>query len=396
MALLTSIGATRKFATAAARVKLDYEEHRHIVLPYKAAFTLLLGGKIIGKNKMGADTVVATSSALISSKKSDSMKVRNQDFGVLPYQFTSAAAKSGIVAGTTFTHAFSAASGAKPHDLFKNTQTGVVYYVSVVSGATLTLNIQAGGTDDIAVGDKFLKVGSAHPDFWTFGTGISMEPEEYYNFMQTHCNEVGEGLLSSQQAVYPRGTGTEEDRMVMLEHHTIGRELAFIDGVRASTTQGGETVQSADGLRSMAEIIVDCGGALMYENFRKDIETRVAKPGQTRWMTGTLVKGIVDLWNDAKVQTTQDEGIYGSDVSEIKGLYRHKIHVTEIMENYPGEALLFKDENLVRRFLGDLDAIWLEKVHASNTAGEVDAYVTSECLQRTDEDSVTRMVGAFA
>ncbi len=113
-------------------------------------------------------------------------------------------------------------------------------------------------------------------------------------------------------------------------------------------------------------------------------------------MTGTLVKSVVDLWNDAKVVTSQDEGVYGSDVSEIQGLYRHSIHVTEPMENYPGEALLFKDENLVRRFLGDLDTIFLEKVHASNTAGEVNAYVTSECLQRTDEDSVTRLVGAFA
>jgi hypothetical protein len=396
MALLTTIGATRKFATAANRVKLDYEPHRHIVQPYKAAFCLLLGGAILGQNAMGKDVVKATSKALIQSAMSNSMRVRNQDFGTIPYKVVSAAQKTGIVAGTPFTHAMASASGAKVNDLWKNTVTGVVYYTSAVNGATLTLNIQAGGTDNIEVGDPFVKVGSAHPDFWTFGTGISMEPEEYYNLMQTHCNEVGIGLLASQQDVYPKGSGNEEDRMVILEHHTVGRELAFIDGVRASTTQGGEIVQSADGLRSMAEIVVDCGGSLSYESFRKDIETRVAKPGPTRWMTGTLVKAIVSLWNDAKVQTSQKEGIYGSDVEEIQGLFRHKIHVTEPMEMYPGEALLFKDENLKRRFYGKLDTIWLEKVHASNTAGEVDAYVTSECLQRTDEDSVTRLTGVFA
>lgn len=396
MPLLTSIGATRKFATSAARVKLDYEPHRHIVQPYKAAFTLLLGGKIIGKNKMGADTVMASSPALIQSRRSNSLKVRNQDIGTLPYQFTSAAANAAIVAGTPFTHTFGSLSGVKAGDLLKSTVTSVVYYVSAMNGAVATMNVQAGGTDAISIGDKFVKTGNAMQDFWTFGTGISMEPEEYYNLMQTHCNEVGIGLIALQQDIYPNGNGNEEDRMVVLEHHTVGREMAFIDGVKASTTQGGEIVQSCDGLRSLAEIVVDCGGSLSYENFRKDIETRVAKPGRTRWMTGTLVKGILDLWNDAKAVTAQDEGVYGSDVSEIQGLYRHAIHVTEPMENYPGEALLFKDENLVRRFLGDLDTLFLEKVQASNTAGEVNAYVTSECLQRTDEDSVTRMVGAFA
>lgn len=396
MALISSIGSTRKYMTAAARVKLDYEPHRHIVSPYKGALVTLLGGQIMGKNAMGKDTVLETSKALIKTLPTDAMKVRNQDFGVLPYQFTSNAAKSGIVAGTPFTHAFVSAQGSKIHDLMKNTQTGVVYYVSAVSGSTLTLNIQAGGTDDIAATDKFIKVGSAHPDFWTFGTGFSVEPEEYFNYIQTHCNEVGEGLLSSQQAIYPKATGSEEDRLVMLEHHAVSRELAFVDGVKAQTTQGGETVQSSDGLRSMAEIIVDCGGAITYETFRKDIETRVSKPGRDRWMTGTLVKSIVDLWNEAKVDTVQDQEVYGSDISEIKGLYRHAIHMSEVMENYPGEALIFKDENLVRRVLGNLDAIWLEKVHASNTAGVVDAYVTAECLQRTDEDSVTRLTGMLA
>jgi hypothetical protein len=396
MALLTSIGATRKFATAAARVKLEYEPHRHIVTPYKAPFTTFLGGKIIGKNAMGKDTVLAESKPLITSRKVNSLKVRNQDFGVLPYQFQSNAAKSGIVAGTTFTHLFSGTNGIKAGDLLKSTVTGVVYYVSVVSGTTLTLNIQAGGADDIALGDKFIKISNAMADFWTFGTGISMEPEEYYNLIQTQCNEVGIGLIALQQDIYPKGTGNEEDRMVILEHHTVGRELVFLDGVKASTTQGGETVQSADGLRSLAEIVIDCGGALNYENFRKDIETRVAKPGETRWLTGTLVKSIVSLWNDARITTSQDESVYGSDVETIQGLYRHKIHVSEIMDNYPGEALLFKPENIERVYLGDLDTLFLEKVHASNIAGEVDAYVTAEALIRTDEDAVTRMVGALA
>src|SRR4051812_21629227 len=120
MALLTSIGATRKFATAASRVKLDYESHRHIVMPYKAAFTLLLGGKIMGKNAMKQDTVLVSSQALIKSTKTNSLKIRNQDFGTFPYQFLSNAAKSGIVAGTPFTHAFLSAAGVKAGDLLKN------------------------------------------------------------------------------------------------------------------------------------------------------------------------------------------------------------------------------------------------------------------------------------
>jgi hypothetical protein len=80
-------------------------------------------------------------------------------------------------------------------------------------------------------------------------------------------------------------------------------------------------------------------------------------------------------------------------VETIQGLYRHKLHTTEVMENYPGEAVLFRKELIKRYYLGVLDTLFLEQVQASNTAGEVDSYVTSECYIRTDEDALTRLIG---
>jgi hypothetical protein len=394
MALVSTIGDVRKFLTAASRVKPHYEPHRNIVSPYKAPFTTFVGGKLIGQNAMGKDTVLKEVKGMITSERTDSLKNRNQDFGVFPYQFTSAAAKAGIVDGTPFTHLFQATDAVNAGDVFKNTATGVMYFVSVKAGTTLTMNIQAGGTDDIAVGDKFIKIANARADFWTFGQGNSVEPEEYYNLCQTMSHEVGIGLIAMQQEVFPKGSGKDEDRILTLEHHTIGREMVAIEGVRASKTQGSDTVYTSDGIRSMAEIVVDVGGSLAYEGFRKDVETRVTKPGpDTTWMSGTLVKANAAMWNLEKVQTKMDDDVYGSNVETIQGLYRHKLHTTEPMENYPGESVCFKKENIKRYYLGVLDTLHLENVQASNTAGEVDSYVTSECYIRTDEDALTRVIG---
>lgn len=394
MALVSTIGDVRKFLTAASRVKPHYEPHRNIVTPYRAPFTYFTGGKLIGQNAMGKDTVLKDVKGAIVSEKTTALKNRNQDFGVFPYQFTSNAAKAGIVAGTPFTHVFANTDAVNPGDLFKNTVTGVVYYVTAKAGTTLTLNIQAGGTDDIGAGDKFLKTGNGRPDFWTFGTGNSIEPEEYYNYCQTMSHEVGIGLIAMQQEVFPKDSGKEEDRIVTLEHHTVQREMVAIDGVKAATTQGTDTVYSADGIRSMAEIVVDVGGALGYEGFRKDVEIRVAKPGpDTTWMSGTLLKANAAMWNLQKVETKMDDDTFGTNVETIQGLYRHQIYTSEPMDNYPGEAVLFKKENLKRYYLGVLDTLYLEQVQASNTAGEVDSYVTSECYIRTDEDALTRVVG---
>jgi hypothetical protein len=394
MALVSTIGDVRKFLTAASRVKPHYEPHRNIVTPYRAPFTTFVGGKLIGQNKMGADTTLKEVKGLIPSERTNQLKNRNQDFGVFPYQFTSNAAKAGIVAGTPFTHVFANTDSIQPGDLLKNTVTGVVYYVSVKSGTTLTLNIQAGGTDDIGATDRFIRLANARADFWTFGTGNSVEPEEYYNLCQTMSHEVGIGLIAMQQEVFPKGSGKEEDRILTLEAHTVGREFVAIDGVRAIGTQGTDTVYSADGIRSMAEIVVDVGGSLSYEGFRKDVETRVTKPGpDTTWMSGTLVKSNAAMWNLEKTQTKMEDDIYGTNVETIQGLYRHKFHTTEPMENYPGESVCFKKENLKRYYLGVLDTLFLEQVQASNAAGEVDSYVTSECYLRTDEDALTRVIG---
>lgn len=392
MPLAATIGSTRKFATAAARVVPDYEPHRHIVQPYKAGFTLLHGGKIIGENEMGKDTVQATSKGLITTRKTDQLKVRNQDFGVVPYQSV-AASTVAVTPGTPFTLALTDASGVKVYDILKNTNTGETYYISAKSGNNLTANVQAGSGASVTALDKFIKTGSAHPDFWTYGTGISMEPEEYFNYIQCLVDEVGMGRLAQEQGLYPDGNGNAEDRMTVLEHHTVQRELVKVDGVKASNTQGGETVQTADGIRSMAEIAVDVGGSMSYETFRKDVELRLAKPGMTRWMGGNLIKSNASLWNHAKVDTKMDDGIYGCDIDELQGIYRHKIHYTEPMDMYPGEAVFFKPELIINSVLGNLDVLFQENVHASNTAGKVDAYITAECLNRSDEDALTRLTG---
>ncbi len=144
----------------------------------------------------------------------------------------------------------------------------------------------------------------------------------------------------------------------------------------------------------MAEIVVDVGGSLAYEGFRKDVETRVTKPGpDTTWMTGTLVKANAAMWNLEKAETKMEDDIYGTNIETVQGLYRHKLLTTEPMENYPGESVCFKKENIKRYYLGVLDTLHLEQVQASNTAGEVDSYVTSECYIRTDEDALTRVIG---
>jgi hypothetical protein len=388
MPLSTSIGATRKFATAAARVKPEYESYRHIVSPYKCAVMTMLGGEITTQNEMGKDTTTKKSAALIRSRKINQLKARNQDFGVIPYQLTSAAAKSGIAAGTPFTHAFASAAGRKVGDLLKNLSTGVVYWVSVVSGNTLTLNIQAGGTDDIGATDRFLYVGNARPDFWTFGTGVSMEPEEYYNLLQTHCSEVGIGMLAERQETFPKGNGNAEDRLVVLESHAMGRNLAAIDGVMGSTSQGGETVQSCDGFRTLAETRVDAGGSMSYESFRRDFETRVSKPGKNRMLCGSLVKANIDLWNHSKADTSMSDKMYGVDIDVLQGLFQHRLHIDEVMENYAGSIVNFQAEKLERVFLDDLDGLFMKEVQASDTAGKVDAYITTEAFLRTDEEGL--------
>lgn len=392
MALVSTIGTVRKFLTAALRVKLEYEPHRHIVSPYRAPFTLFSGGKLIGENEMGKDTVLKEVKPLISSRQVNELKIRNQDFGVLPYQFT-AGAGSAVIPGTPFTLVFNNTDGVKVNDILKSIITGETYFVSVKAGTTLTLNVQAGAGAAITAGDRFIKTANANPDFWTFGTGVSIEPEEYYNLIQVMSHEVGIGLIAMQQEIHPKGDGREEDRMTTLEHQTVSREVVAIDGVRAATTQGSDTVYTSDGLRSMAEVVVDVGGSLGYEGFRKDVETRVAKPGpETRWMTNTGVKANLAMWNMEKVRTTQDENAFGTNIDRVQGLYEHAVHETEPMENYPGEAVLFKKENISRCYLGALDSLFLKGVHASNTAGEVDAYVVGEAYQRTDEDALTRLV----
>lgn len=393
MPLAASIGATRKYGIAASRVKPDYEPHRHIIEPYKAGFTLLYGGQIIGKNAMKKDTVMASSKALIETRKTDQLKTRNQDFGVLPYQFEAADTEASVTPGTTFTQGFLNTDGIKAGDILKSLTTGETYYVSAKSGLNCTLNVQAGSGQAITAGDRFVKTGSAMHDFWTYGTGITMEPEEYFNYIQTHVNEVGIGRLAMEQGVYPDGNGNAEDRMVVLQHHLVGREMAALDGVKASTTQGGETVQTSDGLRSLAEIVIDAGGSVSYDTFRKDLELRFSKPGGDRWMVGSLVKANTAAWLEAKVVTNQKEEIYGVDIDTVQGIYKHKLHFTEPMENYPGEVVSFKPENIVRNVLGDLDSLFIEDVHASNTAGKVDAYVTAEDLNRTDEEALTRLTG---
>lgn len=393
MALASTISTVRKYLTAASRVKLEYEPHRHMIEPYKAPMTLFNGGEIIGENAMGKDVVLKKVKPLIKSRQVDELKVRNQDFGVFPHQFTCAAG-SAVTAGTPFTLAFNSVGGITVGDILKSLETGETYYVSVIAGVTLTLNVQAGPGTAITANDRFIKTGNARPDFWTFGTGSSIEPEEYYNLCQTMSWEVGIGLIAMQQQVHPKGTGYEEDRMAALQHATVGRELVAVDGVRASTTQGGETVYTADGLRSLAEIVVDVGGSLSYEAFRKDVETRVAKPGPvTRWMTNTGVRANVAMWNLEKMQTEPEADTFGTNVETIQGIYKHRLHETEPMESYPGEAVLFKAEYLERCYLGALDMLFLEDVHASNTAGEVDSYVVSEAYLRTDEDALTRITG---
>lgn len=378
-------------------------KNRHIFTRDQFKFINLFGSPDIqGDDQgMGNNSVKSAGGGLIRSEVDYSMNPKSYDFNKLPTSFTGTAATSQpTTAGSSFQIAFANVNGMKKYDLLKNRVTKQVASVSSISSLTATLYPVSGGAagdglDAYGATDTWDKVGSAYPDGATVNDGFRQDPAVNQNWMQFHVNEVSKGILADKLKLFPmQDNSFESDRMTAQINHNQARELAMLFGVAPSAgsiTIGSEQIYLQNGLEGLSTLSLDVGGNVTWDEMKLVIMPYIqqAGGGDAHLFGGNGVLSSVYGFTEDKLVTSMDEKVFGVETNAVRTpMGKLILHGSQPFQQQEGRAVAFKPENLVRRFLPNLDTVYMKGLANNSVLKDVEAWLTCETLLAQNPDSI--------
>lgn len=403
MANATFAAAPRLAGSASSLWVPSVLKTRHIFTRDQFRFINLFGSPDVQGDDQGMSntTVKSAGGGLIRSEVDYSMNPKSYDFNKLPTFFTGTAATSQpTVAGATFQITFGNVNGLKKYDLIKNRTTKQVAVVNSVSSLTATAYPVSGGAagdglDAYGATDVWDKVGSAYPDGATVGNGYRQDPAVNQNWMQFHVNEISKGILADKLKLFPvQDNSFESDRMTAQINHNQARELAMIFGVApaaGSITVGGDQIYLQNGLEGLSTLSLDVGGNVTWDEYKLVIMPFIqqAGGGDVHMLHGNTIASSVYGFVEDKLITSMDEKIFGVETNALRTpMGKTILHPSQVFQQQEGRAVCFKPENLVRRFLPNLDTVYMKGLANNNVLQDTEAYLTCETLLAQNPDSI--------
>lgn len=402
MANATFAAAPRLAGSASSLWVPSVLKNRHIFSRDQFAFINLFGSPDIqGDDQgMGNNGLKSAGGGLIRSEVDYSMNPKSYDFNKMPTNFTASTSVAAGTAGATSALVLNAVTGIKKYDLLKNRTTKAVLLVSSVTSLTATCYPVAGGAagdgvDAWTAGDVFDKVGSAYPDGATVNNGHRQDPAVNQNWMQFHVNEISKGILADKLKLFPmQDNSFESDRMTAQLMHNQARELAMLFGVSptaGSITAGGDQVYLQNGLEGLSTLSLDVGGSVTWDELKLVIMPYIqqAGGGEAHLMGGNSVISGIYGFTEEKLITQMDTKEFGVETQAIKTpMGKLVIHGSQPFQQQEGRAVVFKPQNLVRRFLPNLDTVYMKGLANNNVLQDTEAWLTCETLLPQNPDSI--------
>lgn len=377
-------------------------KNRHIFTRDQFPFINLFGNPDVqGDDQgMGNTSVKSAGGGLIKSEVDYSMNPKSYDFGKLPTNFTATTSVGAGSVGSTSALVLDQVKGLKKYDLLKNRTTKAVLQVSSVSSLTATCYPMAGGaagdgTDAWTTNDVWDKIGSAYPDAATVNNGFRQDPAVNSNYMQFHVNEVSKGILADKLKLFPmQDNSFETDRMSAQINHNQARELAMLFSVAPSAgsiTVNGEQVYMMNGLEGLSTLSLDVGGSVTWDELKLAIMPYIqqAGGGDSHMFGGNTVMSSIYGFTEEKLITQMDTKTFGVETQAIRTpMGKLILHGSQPFQQQEGRAVVFKPQNLVRRFLPNLDAVYMKGLANNNVLQDTEAWLTAETLLPQNPDSI--------
>lgn len=402
MATPTFAAAPRLAGSASSLWVPSVLKNRHIFTRDQFPFINLFGSPDVqGDDQgMGNTSVKSAGGGLIRSEVDYSMNPKSYDFTKASTFFTTSSAVGAGTAGSTCALVLTGVTGLKKYDLLKNRTTKAVLVVNSVSSLTATCypvsgGVAGDGVDAWSSGDIYDKVGSAYPDGATVNNGFRQDPAVNQNWMQFHVNEVSKGILADKLKLFPmQDNSFESDRMTAQIMHNQARELAMLFGVApaaGSITAGGDQIYLQNGLEGLSTLALDVGGTVTWDELKLVIMPYVqqAGGGDAHMMGGNTAMSSIYGFTEEKLITQMDTKEYGVETQAIRTpMGKLILHMSQPFQQQEGRAVCFKPQNLVRRFLPNLDTVYMKGLANNNVLQDTEAWLTCETLLPQNPDSI--------
>jgi hypothetical protein len=402
MATPTFAAAPRLAGSASSLWVPSVLKNRHIFTRDQFRFINMFGSPDVQGDDQGMSntTVKSAGGGLIRSEVDYSMNPKSYDFTKLPTNFTATTTVAAGTAGSTSALVLDQVKGLKKYDLLKNRATKAVLVVNSVSSLTATCYPVSGGlagdgVDGWTAGDVFDKNGSAYPDGATVGNGFRQDAASNSNWMQFHVNEISKGILADKLKLFPmQDNAFESDRMTAQINHNQARELACLFGVApaaGSITAGGDQIYLMNGLEGLSTLSLDVGGTVTWDELKLVIMPYIqqAGGGDVHMMHGNTIASSIYGFTEEKLVTSMDEKVFGVETNALKTpMGKMVLHPSQPFQQQEGRAVCFKPENIVRRFLPNLDTVYMKGLANNSVLQDTEAYLTCETLLPQNVDSI--------
>lgn len=410
MATATFASGTRLANTATSLWVPSVSKNRHIFTRDQFAFINLFGSPDIQGDDQGTgnNSLKSAGGGLIRSEVDYSMNPKAYDHNKLATNFTTTSAVAAGTVGATSALVLSSVNGLKKYDLLKNRTTKAVLVVSSISTLTATCYPVSGGDagdgiDAWSLGDVYDKVGSAYPDGATVNNGWTQTPALNQNWMQFHVNEVSKGILADKLKLYPmQDNAFEVDRMSAQINHNQARELAMLFGVAPSAgsiTVGGDQIYLQNGLEGLSTLSLDVGGTVTWDMLKTVIMPYIqqAGGGDVHFMGGNTPMSSIYGFTEEKLVTQMDTKTFGVETQSIRTpMGKMILHGSQPFQQQEGRAVCFKPQNLTRRFLPNLDTVYMKGLANNNVFQDTEAWLTCETLLPQNPDSIVWLINWLA
>jgi len=410
MSLATFAAAPRLAGSASAQWVPSVLKNRHIFTRDQLRFLNMLGAPDVPGDQqgMGNSSIKSAGGGLIRSEVDYSMNPVSYDYNKMPTQYTPTAGGTTSGAGATFVLPLGSVSGLKKYSQLKNRVTKAQVMVNSVSALNATCYPLSGGaagdgTDAWSATDVWDAIGTGYPDGATVGNGFRTDPVKNQNYMHFHVNEVSKGILADKLKLFPmQDNAFETDSMVAQIQHNQDREQAFLFSVApaaGSITVNGDQIYMMNGLEGLSTLSLDCGGSVTWDELKLVIMPYLqqAGGGDVQLMAGNTVLSSIFGFTEQKLITNMDQATFGVKTKSLQAPMGDIIlHPSQPFQSREGQAVAFKPENLVRRFLPNLDTTYMKGLANNNVLQDTEAWLTCETLLAQNPDSIVFLTNWLA
>lgn len=373
-------------------------EVRHVVQPGK----LIVPGpfafmNLMGEKGMGDDGKIKKVMPTISMSDSPSLSPELYDWEVQPDQFALQAAVAGhATIGASVVWTLNQAKGIAVGEVLNKVDQGIRIRVTAVDTSLLT----ATGTvyynssgDDTATADtsvaRIEKMAGANTDAFTVNDGVSREPTNRTNKIQTMYSALAVGILHDKQKLYGQqeeaGAYFKEEKKRMLIDLYRQMESVAMAGQQYTEGSGSTLRYYTDGLEGLSETTIyndSLDGSCSEDAFLDKLELAFEAGGGDKayFLCDVAFKRMVMSYSRFRKRITDNSKTYSTDIEEWDTPLGTVVLVPSQFLNKParrGSAISIFP-NLIKGYnLRGLPLTWMEDLNIPNVMVFKGAYIAT-------------------